>query len=165
MAKKKQSARKLRENVFQHGPHLIAAILCEKLLSEQDGVKSAIRIVDRVTHAVIGPDVPDKMPPVPVNFDLLVKLKTGDRPGKYEMRVTMVNPRGQDVQSFSQTVKLEGGPNRGMDLRLNLNLRLDQEGIYWFEIWCDDFLMTKTPLEIMYIIQKRTGPQPPGLIQ
>lgn len=41
------------------GPFLSAALLCEKVLVEQDGIKSAIRIIDRVTHAVLGPTLCD----------------------------------------------------------------------------------------------------------
>ena len=40
---------------FDQGPYLSAALLCEKVLEEKDGVKSAIRIIDRVTRTVTGP--------------------------------------------------------------------------------------------------------------
>jgi hypothetical protein len=33
-------------------PHLVAAVLCEKVLQEADGVLSAIRIVDKVIFEV-----------------------------------------------------------------------------------------------------------------
>ena len=37
------------------GPFLQSALICEKVLQEQDGVLSAIRIIDRI-YFVIGPD-------------------------------------------------------------------------------------------------------------
>jgi hypothetical protein len=40
------------------GPYIGAAFLCEKILQEKDGVLSAIRIVDRITHSAVGPEAP-----------------------------------------------------------------------------------------------------------
>ncbi len=164
--KKKNGARKTTlRNVFQDGPYLVTAIICEKVLQEQDGVKSAIRIVDRITHSVAGPDVPEKMPTVGINFQLLIKMKSGKSPGKHHIKVTLVDPRKKELGSVTQTINMEQGESRGMDILLPINMKIEQEGVFWFEIWCDDFLMTKTPLEIRYVISKQTGPQPPDLIQ
>ena len=49
--------------LFEQGPYLSAAFFCEKVLVEQDGVKSAIRIVDRVTRTVVHPNPPPEMEP------------------------------------------------------------------------------------------------------
>lgn len=62
------------------GPFLLAALLCERVLLEPDGVASAIRIVDQL--------VPDEallkgavvVPPV-MQLSLLVILKSGTAPG------------------------------------------------------------------------------------
>ena len=37
------------------GPNVVAAVFCEKVLQEKDGVLSAIRIVDRFTVSVEAP--------------------------------------------------------------------------------------------------------------
>ena len=152
-------------NVFQDGPYLVMAIICEKVLQERDGVKSAIRIIDRFTHSVAGPDVPEKMPTVGINFQLLIKMKSGKKPGKHHIKVTLVDPRKKELGSVTQTINMEQGESRGMDILLPINMKIEQEGVFWFEIWCDDLLMTKTPLEVRYVISKQTGPQSPDLIQ
>ena len=44
------------------GPY-VTALLCEKILEEKDGIKTAIRIIDRLTHVRVGPDAPATLPP------------------------------------------------------------------------------------------------------
>ena len=44
------------------GPYLVAALFCEKVLSEKDGVISTMRIVDRITITVSGEAPPRKCP-------------------------------------------------------------------------------------------------------
>lgn len=62
------------------GPYLAAAFLCEKVLIEQDGVQSAIRIVDRFFQNVtsIGGQVPATMPPLAVSLQMLLIRRLDD---------------------------------------------------------------------------------------
>ncbi len=53
--------------VFEQGPYLTVAALCDKALQEKDGVISLIRVVDKLTSSAVGPDAPEQMPPFPVN--------------------------------------------------------------------------------------------------
>jgi hypothetical protein len=76
----------------KRGPFISAALLCEKVLIEQDGVKSVIRIVDRVTRTVIGPNPPETMEPFDYEIALLVRLKSGWARGSYLLRVELVKP-------------------------------------------------------------------------
>ena len=63
------------------GPHLAAALLCEKVLQEKDGVLSFIRVVDR--FGVQEPQ-PGKAPE-PIQATLVVTFKAGDTFGKHHM--------------------------------------------------------------------------------
>ena len=63
--------------ILRRGPYLSAAFLCEKVLEEKDGVKSAIRIIDRVTRTAVGPNPPMEMEPFQYNIVLLLKFKSG----------------------------------------------------------------------------------------
>ncbi len=156
-----------KENVFQDGPYLQAALLCQNVMEEKSGVKSVIRIVDRITAQVTGgPDAPlDALPPYKGSFQMLLKLKTGKRPGKHELRIEMVDPSGAARQTSTQTFKLEEGPNRGMDFTINFQLELDREGIYWFDLYLDEILVTRVPLELIYVIQRVGKPQSPERVQ
>ena len=45
------------------GPYLAAAVLCEKVLQEKDGVLSAIRLVDRFIITASGTQPPGRKQP------------------------------------------------------------------------------------------------------
>src|SRR5260370_752594 len=61
----------------QGGPYVAVATVCERVLQEQDGVLSVIRVIDRIIHGVAGPEAPDEMPPMTAQFTLLLKLRSG----------------------------------------------------------------------------------------
>ncbi|MFQ5741338.1 MAG: hypothetical protein ACE5JX_20260 [Acidobacteriota bacterium] len=154
-----------RENVFQDGPYLVAALICEQVLEEKSGVKTAVRIIDRITQRMVGRDVPETMPPITASFKLLIKLKAGKKTGKHKMVVAFEEPFKGETQSLTQTIELEGSENSGIDLVLDLNIQLKQEGVHWFNIYCDDVLMTKTPVQVIYIIQTHAARRLPDRVQ
>lgn len=143
-------------NIFQDGPYVSAALLCERILQEGDGVKTAVRIVDRTTITIEGTDIPANLPPIPVSWTLFIKLKNGKVSGKHKVSIKFINPRGKEESpTFSQEADFEGGENRGVDIVARLDLKLKHEGVYWFEIYFDDLLLTKTPLQVVSIIRRR----------
>jgi hypothetical protein len=153
------------ENVFQDGPYLSAAVLCERVIEEKDGVKSIIRIVDRIISQVHGREVPDKMPPINALLSLFLSLKTGKNPGKREIRIGFMRPDGTTMPEQVQRINLEAPENRGADFIINLNLGLDQEGTYWFSIYIGEFLMTKIPLTVVYLTQSAGKSQDSQILQ
>lgn len=132
-----------------NGPHLVAALICERVMVEQDGVKTAFRIVDRITHTKIGPNPPEKMPPFNATLAMLVKLKSGDYRGSRDLVIRLSKPDGVMLTPVSQRVQFEGS-DQGIDFMGNVQLRFEQEGIYWFDIFLDDELLTRTPVRIFY---------------
>lgn len=88
MQKRKQKSKKqteLTRNVFQDGPHLTCFAVCEKVLQEVDGVKSAIRMINRFTQTATGTNVPSTMQKVVRQMALLMSLKKG-KGGKEQHR-------------------------------------------------------------------------------
>ena len=162
----KQSSKKGRtENVFQEGPYVIAALLCETLLVEgNSNVKSAIRIVDRRLTQAVGKEIPVQMPAARINWTLLIKIVKGKAHGKHELTVRLISPRGKQLFSQDLGVNLEGDENRGVDFVAKLDVSLDEEGIYWVEIYYDGMLMTKSPIQLLYET-RRDGSTDPGQIQ
>lgn len=71
---------------FEQGPYLSAAVICEKVLEETNGVKSAIRMIDRITRTEIGPNPPPDMIPFEYNLCLLVKFKAGRARGVHSVK-------------------------------------------------------------------------------
>lgn len=145
------------------GPYVTAAVLCERVLTEQDGVLSFVRIVDRVTHAAIGPSVAEVMPPVPVNLTAAILLKSGQARGRYTVKLTLEAPSGLDVGETVELPVLLEGEDRGVNLLVSLGFQAEQEGLYWFNVRFGehDVLLTRMPLRIIYQPQ-RVGGQPTG---
>lgn len=131
------------------GPYLQMAALCEKVLTEADGVLSFVRVVDRITVSVAGKSAPSQMPVAPVNLILALGFKSGFARGAYRVRVKLVSPSHQEVTTVELPMLLEGD-DRGANLMLQLGLQAQEEGLYWFEIYLLDALVTKVPLRVLY---------------
>ena len=137
------------------GPFLTAACLCEKVLVEQDGVKSAIRIIDRITRAVVGPEPPPEMEPFDYDLTFLIKLKSGWARGIFPVRLELVKPSGERPAPFTQNVLFEGDEDRGIDIVGHMRVRFDQTGIHWIHVYVGDRHFTQIPFRIIYMPQIR----------
>jgi hypothetical protein len=150
------------ERRFDTGPFLTAAFFCEKLLQENDGVKSAIRIVDRVIMQAQGPEPPNEMPKFTFQTNLFLQFKSGAARGSMQLEIRMVKPSVDAKTVFKNTVYFEGEDDRGNDVVCFLNIGLDQAGLYWFYVSLDDITITRIPLRVIYLRQIRQVPLSPG---
>lgn len=135
--------------MFETGPYLQIAAFCERILREGDGVLSLIRVVDRITHQVAGPDAPRDMPEIRYPLTLAIVLKSGRARGRHELSITPQLPSGELLQPMAMTVQLEG-ENRGVSVVNVIDIPYRQEGLYWFTIAFDGQTLTRLPLEIRY---------------
>ncbi len=140
---------------FEEGPYLIAAIICEKVLVEQGGVKSAIRIIDRVTHQAIGPNPPQEMEPFDYETTLLIKFKSGRARGTYPLEIQLIKPSGESAPPMRRSILFEGEDDRGMDIVVNMRIKFDLTGIYWFNIILNNMHLTRIPFRVVYLPQVR----------
>ena len=140
---------------FERGPYLSAALLCEKVLDEKDGVKSAIRIIDRVTRTYVGPNPPAEMEPFDYDVVLLIKFKSGWARGVHTVKIQTAKPSGELTPEIINSVLFEGEEDRGIDIIGNMRIRLDQTGIYWIYVYLNDIRITQIPLRVTYIPQIR----------
>jgi hypothetical protein len=147
---------------FDQGPYLSAALLCEKLLIDNDGVASAIRIIDRVTRTAVGASPPEQMEPFDYHLTFVVTLKAGWAHGSYPLRIALVSPQAGSRDILKQTVFFEGGEDRGVNVVGQMTVRFEAEGIYWFELFLgekkEEKLLTRIPLRVIYL---RTFTPPP----
>ncbi len=147
---------------FERGPFLLCAITCEKVLEEKDGVKSAIRMIDRITRTVVGPSPPKEMEPFERDLNLLIRLKSGSARGAYPLEVRLVKPSGESPPPLLQTVYFEGEEDRGIDIVANMRIKFDLTGVYWFHVYLDGVRLTQIPLRIIYMPQFRQIHGPSG---
>lgn len=128
------------------GPHLTAALICERVLKEADHVVSAIRIIDRITFAT-NPAGELMQLAQPISF--LLTLKAGAARGSYTVSVHMEKPSGERGQIVSMPVHLEG-EDRGVNIVLDSAFQPDQAGLYWYDVYFEDERLTRIPLRAIY---------------
>ena len=125
-------------------PYIQAALLCEKILQEADGSLSIIRIADKLGYRVEG--FPPGYKPAIV-LTGLVALKSGPIVGDHAVKVVVENPAGERKEILSTPFKFLG-KDHGQNIILNLAIGIAQDGIYWFDVFCDEDLLTRIPLII-----------------
>lgn len=140
----------------QGGPYVQAALVCEKILNDADGVASLIRVVDRITVQAVGIDPPAEMPPQQLDLNVIVMLKSGDARGRHALKFRPDAPGGEQRPALEVQLNLEG-EDRGVNVNVDLRgLVLDREGLWWFDILFGDneVLLTRIPLKIIYQPQR-----------
>lgn len=138
------------ERPFESGPFLQTACLCEKVLEERDGVKSAIRIIDRLTHTVLAPAPPEEMEPFDYTMTLLVKLKAGAARGTFPLTIRLSKPSGESPPPIANDLYFEGEDDRGVDVAATMTITFTQPGLYWFDISLADVRLTRIPFRLIY---------------
>ena len=126
--------------------YLSIAVFCEKVLIEADGVNSIIRVVDRFN--VQGKT--SEMPATPLNFMLLVVFRSGFLRGKQTISIRPKNPDGAEMPSWNFPTLFEGDNDRGVGVGAQLNIVVNKEGLYWFDVYLNDELVTRMPLRVAY---------------
>lgn len=130
------------------GPFIGAALLCERVLEEKDGVLSAIRIVDRWIvprpFAQNDEQITALLRPV-----MVVVLKAGEATGSHTISVNMSSPNGNEDEGIAYPFELEG-EDRGVNLVVPTLLEIQQEGLYWFNVRIDGVLETRIPLRVAW---------------
>lgn len=151
---------------FEGGPYLQAAMLCEQVLLETDGIKSAIRIIDRVTRTSVGTDPPREMEPFPESYKLLLKLKSGEARGLMPLELRLERPDGTATAPVEQTVYFEGDDDRGVDIVADMRIEFTVAGLYWIDVRLEGIRITRVPLRVIYLRQpiqrRRTDDTPPA---
>jgi len=132
------------------GPYLAAAFLCERVLGEQDGVFSFIRVVDRRTHTVVGPDAPEAMPAITIDWYLVLLWKAGSARGRQEATLQIEAPSGLRVGDTQRLPVLFEGEDRGVQIVAQLGLQLQEEGLYWIDVRLDHRPVTRIPFRLVY---------------
>lgn len=125
-------------------PYITAAFMCEKVLQERDGSLSIVRIADRLQYRVEGLP-PGVKPAITVNG--LVSIKSGMVTGDHTLTIIAERPSGKRVSAYELPVTLKGR-DHGTNIILNMNLGIDEDGLWWFDVLFDGELLTRMPLLI-----------------
>ncbi len=148
---------------FETGPYLQAALFCERVLDEKDGVKSLIRVIDRLMVQASGPEIPESMPEIQRDLVGVLMFKSGEAKGPVSITVTLTRPSGLTEPNpiWQGSIHFEGG-TRGNNLILSMRTRFIEPGPYWYNVYIGDRLATKMSVEIVYTTMRtREQPLPP----
>lgn len=125
---------------------LQCAFFCEKFLREADGVFSFIRVVDRFN--LVG--AAKEMGPQVLNITMVVVFKVGILRGKNTIRIRPISPTGNEMPAMEFPLLFEGDEDRGVGVLSEVKFPADEEGLYWFDVYLLDELITRMPLRVTY---------------
>ena len=134
------------------GPYLVAAFFCERVLREQDGVLSFIRVVDRWNITGTTPS----MGPTVIQAFMVLLFKGGFYRGQAHLTITPVTPSNNRLQTINVPLLFEDPEERGTGATTPLAFPVDEVGAYWFEVaLAKEKLppepMTCVPMRIAYL--------------
>lgn len=141
------------------GPFLLVACFCENVVERADHVLTLVNIVDRVTITVRGPQAPELMPPSHWRAYMAVILKAGRARTRLDLTLSPERPDGTAMQSVTTSLNFEGEDDRGVQLVAPLDIGLEQEGLYWFNLRLGGQLLTRLPLRVLYTRVTMSGGQ------
>jgi hypothetical protein len=125
-------------------PIVSAALICERIIQEKDDAITLVRIADRVQYSIEGQGLPEGIKPM-IGVQCFISLKSGPMTGAHEMKMFLENPIGGRKEVAKFNVHLLGR-EQGQNLIININLGVDHDGLYWFDVLFDDEPLTKIPL-------------------
>jgi hypothetical protein len=131
------------------GPFLLAAVLCERILQERHEVLSIVRMTDRIAVTTYAAESPKVMLPTPIALQALIALKAGSAEGNEIVKLRTVTPSGELLPDLLFPVLFEG-EDRGVNIIVTLNMVMEEEGVYWFEVVLHEKILTRIPLRILY---------------
>lgn len=138
------------------GPFVAAAVICERVLQERDGVNSLVRMVDRQIFQAIGPGAATAPAP-PLDLQFYIALKAGDYRGAGRITITPITPIGKRLDTRALPMAVFDGPERGVNFAVRMQLPADEPGLYWFEVRLENEVLTKIPYRLVH---DRTEIQP-----
>lgn len=142
------------------GPHVQLATFCDMVIEDKTGTITVIRLIDRYMVAGATPE----MQPTPIKTTLAIALKAGFMRQKAQLRIQPMAPSGKELAPIELSVLFEGD-ERGLQFVFPVQMLLEEEGLYWFDVSVDTQPITRIPLRLLYqhvATAAKPGPQPEG---
>jgi hypothetical protein len=134
------------EQVELYRAYLNIAVFCERVLREADNVMSLIRVIDR--FYVRGASV--EMGNHVLRFVIVLLFKAGFLRGKQIIRVRPLSPSKKQLPAMEIPTLFEGDEDRGNATVAETQFVVNEEGLYWFDVFLNDELVTRMPLRVIY---------------
>jgi hypothetical protein len=132
------------------GPWISFAVLCEKTIEDKLGRLTLINIVDQVNFTPTqGQDNVAQPLAVPIKLVAAIGFKGGILKGSSDIKLQFIKPSGEPGPNMKVSVLFQGD-ERGTNLITELNLILNEEGLYWIEVSVQEQFMTRIPLRLAF---------------
>lgn len=139
-------------------PYLLMAVICQRAQQDQYGSFSIINILEHLVAGSDDPNAPEQMPTFRLEANLVVMFASGDAIGDRSVIIVAEEPDGERLQPVEQKITLRGGDQRSTIVS-SLSLDISKTGVYWFDVFLEDRLVTRIPLRIGY----ERGPREPWM--
>jgi hypothetical protein len=137
--------------VMADKPFLAAACLCEKVLQEQDGVLTIVRVVDMFSVAIPSNLPPDTKPGILLSGLLSFKRSSSGAEGEtHQARLTLRSPSGKVkilpvIDFFFKPEEVAGA-----NVILQIHLGVEEYGLFWLDVAVDDAgTVTQIPFRLL----------------
>ena len=111
---------------------------------------SVIRVIDRVNRTATGPEAPEAMPSFDYQLTTVITLKSGRARGGVQVEIEPELPSGLRQPRAAMTAQMEGN-ERGQNLIMNLQMKFEEPGVYWFKRFMrDGRIITRLPFTVTY---------------
>lgn len=127
-------------------PLVAVACICEKVLREEGGVLSAIRIVDTFTVHV--PEALSEGIQPTVELTALIILKSGDVRGPSEITLRMRTPSGKTLDNPTRYPILLHGEEQGAGVVVTMLLPFKETGYYELGVLWNGELLATIPFRL-----------------
>lgn len=128
----------------QAKPLVAAAFLCERIMTEKDGVHTYVRVVDTV-----GARRHDADTRVLFRLWLAVSLKSGDAyGGKYTVAMRIKGPDEKVTKLGEEIPIVLNGDEHGVNIGVQLDLELKRDGLYMIDVLVDGEVLTRVPFRV-----------------
>ena len=130
-----------------------SSFACERVLRdyENDKILSAIRMLDVFIFAV-PENIPANEQASAVMESLMLTLFKCEVPVTFTVKLVCIDPNGDPIaQSGTETyrISLLGGAS-GHQLISPLRITASHAGVYWMEVYADDQVVSRIPLEARF---------------
>ena len=126
------------------GPFVAMAVFCQRLDRKPDGTVDVVGVVDGVSLAPEGEGHDPDAPPV-VRLLGLVSIRAGESRGRHTLSLRAHFPDGELGATLTRPVELTDR-SPGATIGFPFELEARDTGTYWFDVACDDVLLTRIPL-------------------
>jgi hypothetical protein len=134
-------------SLASRGPYLVLAGFFEAVVEEKSGILTLVRLIDKIAISTNHPGI-TRLPPIPLSTHLVVSFRGQELEGSGVVSIQPSKPSGEALPK--RDIPFVYDKPTGMNLNIAIEMLADQEGYYWFDIFLDGELITRTPLQIAF---------------